>query len=473
VCAEHLLASGRSRGLAKNIQHRPGGLPDDGQRVFHHPAGASRAGAAVHDFRRNVCDADHLYWASARRIQRQRSIVRPTPGDIAAPTIDIVQLALTDDYVVWRNEDGTIFPVPARPALSSTAQTSVRTARTVCTSGARDPLLSAESGSCPTALCLRQRRPGGHMGGTSRRVVALLSLFSMLAGPGCAGTAGEGTDPGAPTNGVPVGAFGPGQAGAAPADATECTKMDIVFVVDNSRSMGEEQKNLVASFPKFIGVVDKFRTKAGVAFDYRVAVTTTDDVQDQGRFTRARGAAAPATCTPGPDRPWLERSDGDVAGLFACRAQSGTRGARNERPLESLLLGITARIADGQNANANGEPFVRQDALLAFVAITDEDEGSRGTSGSLARAMSEYPPAIDAVKGGRGQWAASVIAGPTACSSPGLGSAKEAVRLKQFVADVGKNGVFTSICAGDLTVGLTEALATFHQACKAFPASLR
>jgi hypothetical protein len=104
-----------------------------------------------------------------------------------------------------------------------------------------------------------------------------------------------------------------------------------------------------------------------------------------------------------------------------------------------MLLGVTARIADGQNA-ANGDAFVRKDALLAFVLITDEDEGSQGTSGSLARPMAEYPGAFDAVKGTRGRWAASVIAGPTACSSPGLGTAKEAARLKQFVTDVGENG---------------------------------
>ena len=35
---------------------------------------------------------------------------------------------------------------------------------------------------------------------------------------------------------------------------------------------------------------------------------------------------------------------------------------------------------------------------------------------------------------------------------------------------MGKNGVFSSICTGDLTTGLTDARPTFDQACKDFPA---
>ena len=59
--------------------------------------------------------------------------------------------------------------------------------------------------------------------------------------------------------------------------------------------------------------------------------------------------------------------------------------------------------------------------------------------------------------------------GEQSCTAPKLGKAAEAKRLKQFVGDVGKNGVFSSICTGDLTEGLSKALKTFDQACKDFP----
>jgi len=45
--------------------------------------------------------------------------------------------------------------------------------------------------------------------------------------------------------------------------------MDILFVIDNSGSMEQEQTNLIANFPNFISVLD------ASGLDYRVAVTTT------------------------------------------------------------------------------------------------------------------------------------------------------------------------------------------------------
>ena len=62
-----------------------------------------------------------------------------------------------------------------------------------------------------------------------------------------------------------------------------------------------------------------------------------------------------------------------------------------------------------------------------------------------------------------------MIASPTACKSS-FGNAAEATCDKEFITGVGKNGVFSSICTGDLTTGLTDARPTFDQACKDFPA---
>lgn len=242
----------------------------------------------------------------------------------------------------------------------------------------------------------------------------------------------------------------------------ECSKMDIVFAVDNSNSMKEEQDNLAANFPKFVNVIDSYKTKSGQALDYRIAVTTSDD---KGKFLSARGPGAIAGCNPGPKKAWLERTDGTVADFFACRAEVGTGGSSTERPIENILLGVRERVADGTNAG-----FVRDDALLAIVILTDEDEGSKEGAGNLARPMADYPPAFDTIKSGRGRWAAAAIAGPGPgdCTSS-FGAAAEAKRVHGFTDSAGQNGVFSSICAGDLTEGLTKALATFDQACKNFP----
>lgn len=278
---------------------------------------------------------------------------------------------------------------------------------------------------------------------------------------------GESSGGNASGSGGLIGSSGSSGKDAAPEPPDECKKMDIVFVVDNSGSMSQEQTNLATNFPKFVNVINNYKTKSGEQLDYRVAVTSTDDGKEKGAFGQTRAAGAPAGCSPGPARPWLERPDGDVASAFSCRAQYGTGGSNIERGLEAMFLGVTARVADKTNT-AGGSSFVREDALLAFVVITDEDEG--GTENQPKRSpVTEYAAEFDKVKGERARWAAAAIAGPTACNSAGLGNAAEAKRLKDFITAVGKNGVFSSICAGDLTQGLTDALAKFDQACRDFP----
>jgi hypothetical protein len=102
---------------------------------------------------------------------------------------------------------------------------------------------------------------------------------------------------------------------------------------------------------------------------------------------------------------------------------------------------------------------------MAFVILSDEDE-------SNSTPISTFPPVFDGVKGGRGKWAAAVIAGEApdggvgSCSSPQLGNAFPAPRYKDFINQIQPNGVFASICTGDLTIGLQKAMQTFSEACK-------
>jgi hypothetical protein len=263
----------------------------------------------------------------------------------------------------------------------------------------------------------------------------------------------------------------------------ECASMDLVFIVDNSGSMEEEQTNLAENFPRFASIIDGYRTANGQPLDYRLAVTTTDATNGKGAFVKdgtppkSGGFQFPPqpsrpACDGGPDRRWLERLDPNVVNFFACRAQVGTGGSANEQPLGALLLGLTDRIADGTNT-ANGASFLRDEALLAFVILTDEDERSASSGSSqatLPKTAAEFASAFDKLKGGdRKRWAGTVIAGEQACSSPKLGQAEEAKELKSFIAEAGTNGTFSSICTGDLTDGLTKALATFDLACKSFP----
>src|SRR5262245_13379481 len=63
-------------------------------------------------------------------------------------------------------------------------------------------------------------------------------------------------------------------AGTQPTGA--CDKIDILFVIDNSGSMGDEQVNLASNFPMFGQLIDTYVNSSGKTLDYHVGVTTTD-----------------------------------------------------------------------------------------------------------------------------------------------------------------------------------------------------
>jgi hypothetical protein len=181
----------------------------------------------------------------------------------------------------------------------------------------------------------------------------------------------------------------------------------------------------------------------------------------------------------GMSRPWVERNDGTVdqiSSTFAQTANVGTSGPGIEMHLRAVEMAFGERVTDGSNAG-----FKRDDALLATVILTDEDdcsqrgdgwtiEGDSNCSGANASNMplNEVIASMDTTAGGRGRWASAVIAGETSCSS-NFGDASEAIRLKDFVGQVGENAVFSSICEGDLTGALVDALDTFQSACESFP----
>lgn len=260
-----------------------------------------------------------------------------------------------------------------------------------------------------------------------------------------------------------------------------CDQMDILFVIDNSGSMAQEQSNLAANFPAFISVLDSFTNADGEPIDYHVGVTTTgvskeweidtglpfpiEESQDGEDGHLQTGASC------GMPRRWLERGDAEVSQKFSCIASVGTGGPSDEMPLEGARLALTARMADSSNAG-----FLRSEALLALVILTDEEDCSRPddhfTLGfaedlcSTAAPVTQYVSALDGVVGGRDRWAAAIIAGvgPGQCSSD-LGNAEEAQRLIDFAGQVGPNAITSSICQGDLASPLADAMETFQAAC--------
>ncbi len=173
--------------------------------------------------------------------------------------------------------------------------------------------------------------------------------------------------------------------------------IDILFVVDNSNSMAEEQINLTANFSDLLEILtnppDEDRNGMPdfpAAEDVRVGIVSTDmgvgsytvpscDMAgDRGVLvTEVRnddpmcaGISLPAT------EPWLSYTVGDdtaeLGRRFSCLARLGTDGCGLEQQLESMYGALITQAAPGM-PNAG---FVRDDSLLAVVFVTDEDDCS-------------------------------------------------------------------------------------------------
>ena len=163
---------------------------------------------------------------------------------------------------------------------------------------------------------------------------------------------------------------------------------DILFIVDNSGSMREEQENLANNFDLFINQI------AG-AGDYRIAVITTDqtsnveatglaqfDFSNEGPyFPRTVFSQAgcmstniPAGCFRGPD-PSTRVIDSDVLGVaqqvssFQANVQVGTCGSGVEQGLRAMRDAL--QNTDPGECNAS---FLRDDANLVLIFVSDEDD---------------------------------------------------------------------------------------------------
>jgi hypothetical protein len=269
-----------------------------------------------------------------------------------------------------------------------------------------------------------------------------------------------------------------------------CTAMDILFVIDDSGSMVEEQSNLVDNFPKFIQVLDNYKTPAGTHPYYRIGVTSsgvnrTFKRKEYGSSFELPDSSSGAdgvllgknTC--GLADSWIDGPGSNVSTDFGCTANVGTSGDGTEMPLAAIEEALGKQMATGM-PNAD---FYRHDeeSLLVVVIITDEDDCSIDNGGTLvvshdgasdcketssiglysAIRIKEF---LDNLTGGPGRYVVLTIAGLTSCNTA-FGDAAKARRLLQFNDLFGEFAVFGDICSGDLWKSLEETVELMKITC--------
>lgn len=133
--------------------------------------------------------------------------------------------------------------------------------------------------------------------------------------------------------------------------------VDVLFVVDDSNTMG---KLHTAAGVTFANLEAAF-TAAGS--DWQIGVTTTDfdDPAARGRLVEVSG---------GGDRV-LDPSDDVLGDRFQNAMNVGVDGSQTERGLQAAWAAVTSPLATHENAG-----FVRDDARLAIVILSDEDDCS-------------------------------------------------------------------------------------------------
>jgi hypothetical protein len=159
-------------------------------------------------------------------------------------------------------------------------------------------------------------------------------------------------------------------------DDASCKSVDFLFVIDSSISMATNQADLVAAFPAF---VDTIMSTLEEVDSYHVGVVTSSGypyndpacTQLGALVTQTGGTdASNAACGPFTEGRYMTDAD-DLAAGFACAAQVGTGGDNDERMMDAALAAISPELNAPGGCN---EGFIRDDALLVLVLITDEDD---------------------------------------------------------------------------------------------------
>lgn len=191
--------------------------------------------------------------------------------------------------------------------------------------------------------------------------------------------------------------------------------VDVLWVMDNSGTMSEEQANVVANLADFVDVLD------GFGADWQVGVTTTDVDVEAGSIVA----------------PLITPYSSDVAAEFDAAVAVGATGSREEQGLLAMQLATSEPLLSSTNAG-----LVRSGSNLTVVVLSDEDDHSPD-------AVEVYETHLATLKGEGGARLSAVVGDlPAGCASPY--AAADAAERYIAVAEWSE-GLTDSICRQDFS----------------------
>ena len=204
-----------------------------------------------------------------------------------------------------------------------------------------------------------------------------------IVGAACGG--GSGKPDGGGSGGT--GAGGAGNRWTGSISASINRNVDIMFLVDDSSSMRLAQDKLIQSFPTFI---TRLQDPPGLP-NVHIAVVSQDMGAGDGSIASCDATSgkkgifqntARGTCTSTglqagatyiADVAGVRNYTGDLANVFTCIAALGESGCGFEHQFAAM---VRALGADGMAPPAENQGFLRSDAYLAIVMVTNEDDCS-------------------------------------------------------------------------------------------------
>ena len=200
---------------------------------------------------------------------------------------------------------------------------------------------------------------------------------------------------------------------------------DILWLIDNTKSMQPEGAALSPLFNDFIGAIEQYN------ISYQVGIITTDAQKDAGQL---QGVLKIITAdTPDADEVFKENVESVVSGQFSMSPEEGFLSL-------TLALDPEATGLGGMN-----EGFLRDRAGLSIIVVSDDDDVSDGS-------VAYYRDFLVALKGedSPDRIMFSSIVGPEG-GCTGQNGVKAAYGERYIEMTELLNGVFKSICSPNLS----------------------